>query len=318
MRPAPSVTVQNPVLSQVFTEYMEQAATRLAGLLCLPIVNVPDEAGDITVIRREEAAGDQLDTARAKGGTYNRASWEFDRMAFSCTEDGIEYPLDDAEVARYSRYCNIREINARTAVDNLLKAQEVRIKDELFNATTFSGYTGGITHEWDDATNATPLANIQTAKETVVGNTGMWPDTLLLPKAVFDDCMITDEVVGRLQYVNPAGFNTVEAQKKLLETYFGLDIIIGGSYYNSALEGSAASMTSVWGTEYALVFKRSSGIGEPGIGWTLLWTGDSPTNVVYEEYEEPQTRGMVARVRHSTQSNVFAPEYGYLLSNMTT
>jgi hypothetical protein len=317
MRPTSATTVQNPVLAQYITEYMETAGNQLAGTQCLPVYGVADRVGDIMIARREEMLGDQLDTARAPGGTYNRAGWEFERTSFSCTENGLEYPLDNVEVSQYSQYLPILELNGRIAATNLLKAQENRIEAELFNATTFSGYTAGVGTEWSTST-ATPLADINTAKTAVRDNTGgQEADTMVLSRTNYNHLLHTvTEISGKLQYVTPLDFMPFEAQKRALEEYFGLNIIIGGAYYNSGLEGASATITAVWSNEYCLVFKKSMSPGEPGIGWTLLWTADSPSNVVAETYEEPQTRSNVLRVRQHTQENVFCAEFGYLLSNI--
>lgn len=317
MRPSPSTTVALPVLSEYFREYVEQAATRLAGLQALPIVKVADRTGDITIMRREAELKTNLDQAREARGTYNRIEWDFEKMTYRTEEYGLEMPLDEAEVAQYEKYINIRENSARLLVDQILRGQEKRIADELFSATTFSGYTGDITNAWNDAANATPKADIDTKADSIAGQCGMYPTHLLMSYKVFLNVMKTNEIKNYSQYTSTLLASPIETQRQWLSNYLGVEVILGGAFYDSAKEGSAASLVSIWDDEYALLFVKSPSLGLPGIGWTLLWSADSPENVNAEEYVEPQTRSTVLRCRQHSQSNVFAAEFGYLLGNVT-
>jgi hypothetical protein len=80
-----------------------------------------------------------------------------------------------------------------------------------------------------------------------------------------------------------------------------------------------------------MLVKIGSGrdIMQPCVGRTFLWTADSPSNAVVEEYREEQTRSDVYRVRHNVSeallksydssgtvvSNI-ASACGYLMSNI--
>ena len=167
MRPSPSTTVQEPVLSQYFNEYVESAATRLAGLQVLPLVNVPDRNGDIMVMRREHTLKDERDLERDFRGTYPRGEWDYERMSYDCREYGIEFGLDDGETTRNETWMEIRQNTAKMAIDTLLRRQENRIEAEVFNATTFSGYTASATAEWDKVSTGLPVATIETYKQTI-------------------------------------------------------------------------------------------------------------------------------------------------------
>jgi len=318
MGPDTSTTLETPVLNQFFNEYVEAASQRLAGLQVLPLVNVPDRAGTLMVMKREAALKIDLDGSRAPGGTYNRVEWDFAQKTYSTDEFGFEWPIDAAEEAQYSKYMEIRRNTTKLAIDHLLRLQEHRIIAEVFNATTFSGYTADVdSNEWNDPTNAAPKANAETVIAAMLANCGMKPTHVIMPETVFRNVMQCDEIVDVLKYTTPNLYMPWETQRQMLSTYLGVEVIIGGSYYDAALEGSAASLSAMWGTEYALWFVKSDGFGMPGIGWTVNWSDDSPANVNVEEYIENQTRGSVIRVRHHTQSNVFSAEYGYLTSNMT-
>jgi hypothetical protein len=256
---------------------------------------------------------------RAPHGGYPRAHFEFETMTAKCEERGVEYPVDDVERKLYADYLSADEWAVKLAADNILRSQEVSAKDVLFNATTFTSYTGGITNEWDDATNATPYADVLTAANTVLGNVAMPATHILMPYTVFRNVLKVDEITNRMQYTAPNQIMGLEAQRQLLVNYFGLDVIVAGAYYDSADEGQAASLSAIWGTEYAMVFRRSDGdLRSPGLGRTIFWTEDSPSNTVIEQYRDEEHRRDIFRARHHFIHKLFKVEYGYLMSNMTT
>jgi hypothetical protein len=59
-------------------------------------------------------------------------------------------------------------------------------------------------------------------------------------------------------------------------------------------------VTDVWDKEYAALLKISSGddLMAPGFGRTFLWTEDSPSNAIVEQYRDEGVRSDIFRVRH--------------------
>ncbi len=103
---------------------------------------------------------------------------------------------------------------------------------------------------------------------------------------------------------------------------FGLDeILVGGAVFDSAQQNQANSMSDVWDDEYALVFRRQSGmdLSEPGIGRLFHWSGDGSTTFgTVESYRSEERRSNIIRVRHDVHEKLLYAEAGQLLSNITT
>lgn len=318
--PTSATTIQRPVLNQLFVEYMDTAMTGMGGLQVLPLFKTPKREPDVPVMPREAILKHPSDIKREARAAYNRGDYEFETLTLRCEEYGYEEPVDDVERSMYSDYFSADEWAMRRATDILLRAQESRIATAVFNASTFASYTGGITNEWDDAANCTPKADINGKMTTVYNNCGMLPTHLALPLTVFRNVLVSSELKSYLQYTSPHLMQGLEGQRQALSAYLGVEVIVLGAPYDSAKEGQAASLANIWGTEYAMLFVKqtSSDLRSPGLGRTFLWTQDSPENINVESYREEQTRSDIIRVRHHTVEKILKPEFGYLISNMTT
>jgi hypothetical protein len=314
-------------------EFWEGPTMGYIGLELMPIFNTPAQSATYPVIPKEVLMKIP-DVSRAPRGNYNRGDWNYERGKFSTSEKGWEEPIDDTERSLMDREApGVADMIAtRRAMGHILRAQEKRIADKLFNASNFTAHA--LTNEWDDATSATPIKDIKDAKLAFRTQCGMLPDALVIAYSTFEDLKNCDDVVNRLKYTFP-GMDINRMSSAQLAAVFDVPrVIIGGSVYDSAKKNKTASITDVWNKEYAALVKIASGgadLLEPGLGRTFLWTEDSPTNAIVEQYREEQTRSDIFRVRHHVDE-AFMKSYDdtgaavsdiaaacvYLISNVTT
>ena len=334
MRPSTSAAVYRPDLGQAVMEYAEDATMQPIGLQVMPLFPTSKQAASFPVVPKE-ALLSIPDTARAPRGRYNRGDWTYERGIFQTKEQGWEEPIDDAERGLLEGEASgLADLVAtKRAWNHIMRAQEKRIADMVFNATTFTTVTAGVGNEWDDASNATPVDDINTAILAIRSNCGMLPNTLIIAYSTFLNLKNCDQIVDRLKYTFP-GIDLNRMTSDQLAAVFNIQkVLVGGAVYNSAGVGLDATIASLWSNEYAMLTRTASGqdITEPCIGRTFLWTEDSPENPIVESYREDQSRSDVIRVRHNvdeclitskdssgTVVSSIAVACSYLLSNITT
>ena len=315
-RPTSGTTIQRPDLQQAVDEYVDEQDAFI-GLKAAPTVDVQFQAADYPIIPIE-ALLSIPETKRAARGHYSRSDWEFEMDTYSCAENGWEEVVDDVEANLYSRYFDVEQICTRRAMGIVLRNQEKRIADMLFNTDNFTEAT--ITHEWDDATNAVPMTDVKLGHITIKEATGLRANTLIISWSTFLDLGINKQILDRIKYTNP-NVSKGELSTDMLALAFGVDqVLVGGGRYNTAKKGQDASLSNIWSNEYAMLCRVENGpdITQPCLARTFLWTADSPTNVVVETYREDQSRGDVIRVRHNTDEEFIIPACGYLMENITT
>jgi hypothetical protein len=332
MRAKVDAAIYRPDLGQAVMEFIESEALNYIGQRVMPLFPTAVSSGTYPVIPKE-ALLKLTDVNRAPRGTYNRDDFEYERGTFTTTEKGTEEPLDDTERALFGQEApGLAEILAvQRATTKVMRAQEKRIADMVFNASNFTAHA--ITHEWDDATNADPFSDIVTGKKAFRLQCGMLPNALIIAWTTMEDLKKTDAVIDRLKYTYPGMDVAMMGPAELARVFDIPQVLVGGAVYDSAGKGIAASVSDIWYNEYAALVRVATrqDLTEPCIGRTFLWTADSPSNPIVEQYREEQRRSDIFRVRHHVDeqfiasrdtsativSNVSAACM-YLFSNVTT
>ena len=263
------------------------------------------------------------EVGRDSRGNYNRANFTFEDTTFSTKEKGIEIPVDRRQSKMYRTFFDFETVCAATALDIVLRAQEKRVADMIFNPTTFAARTAGVTNEWDDFTNATPVTDVNNAVMAIWQACGLWANALIINRKVFRNLRRCDEITdliasqGAGASIEPSKI-TAAALASVLDLRY---VIVAGGARDTANEGQAVSISSIWSDEYAMVARiaETDNIEEPCLARTLHWGEDgSRIGGTIETYYEDQSRGDVCRVRHEVEEKILYTEAAYLLSNITT
>ncbi|MDD5657871.1 MAG: hypothetical protein PHF00_11535 [Elusimicrobia bacterium] len=327
--PSPSSTLATlrPDLSASLEEF-DLAADRAGfiGLRALPVVDVARQAGTFGKIPIEQLL-ENRETKRAPGGGYARSEWTFTSASYACEEHGAEEPVDDREARMYADYFDAELVSAARALDVVLRNQEKRVADLLFDAATYTGasLTLAVTNEWDSnhKTDAVPLNDVEYAVQKVWDNTGLWPNAIVFNRKVFRALRNLDQIKDRIAaagagYPTRAADITVEQLAQCFDLPF---VLVAGSAKNSANEGQDASIAQIWSDEYAWIGRiaTSRDFREPCVGRVFHWTEDgSQVGGAVESYRDEPVRSDIVRVRHDVDEVVLYTECGFLLSNITT
>ena len=319
--PSTSLATHRPDLEASLMEFDLQA--NYGGFIAndvFPVLEVQNKAGIFGKVPLEQLL-QSTETRRAPGSGYSRSGWTFTTDSFSCEEHGHEEPVDDAEAEMYADFFDAELIATQRAMSSILVNHEKRLAAALFNETTFSPTT--ITHEWDDATNAVPVDDVEARVQAIYDASGLWSNALIINKKVFRNLRECDQVRDRI--ASSGAGDPTKAQDvtvNMLKAVFDLDyIFVGGGTKNSATEGQTATPAQIWSGEYAMVCKVATGedVREPCLGRTFHWSADGSTaGGMIESYRDENVRSDVIRVRHDVHQKVLVTEAAALLKNVTT
>jgi len=278
-----------------------------------PDFGVPEQSADYPCYPKEYAVN-MPDTKRSERGNYNRVDWKFETDTYSCVENGIEERVDDVEKKLYARYFNAEVMAARRATATILRRREKATLDipQALSADASP------TNEWDDATNAAPLADVNTGRNTIEAATGVYPNTLVIAGTTFQDLGVAATIIDRIKYTHP-GVKKGELTKELLAEYLNLEqVLVSTAAYNSAKQGATAVMTKMWDEEYALLACCQTGqdLMMPSYMRTFRWTKECPSPVVVESYYNDEVRGNIVRCRDFTDIETIWAAAVYLMDNI--
>lgn len=182
--------------------------------------------------------------------------------------------------------------------------------------------TGPQVLKWSDD-NADPIGNIDEAKATMLENTGMEANTLVLGYRVFDALKRHPEIVDLVKYsggVSPT--NPALITEQALAAVFGVDrVLVSKSIENTAAQGAAENSQFINGGNALLTHTTNApGLMQPSAGYTFSWNGFmGQTNAngfatkrfYIDELESTRIEGQMA-----FDMKVIAPELGFLWNSI--
>jgi hypothetical protein len=139
---------------------------------------------------------------------------------------------------------------------------------------TSSGTPGSATPAyWNDDANGDPFTDISVWQDTVLQNTGMEPNVLVLSRPAYSALRKHPLVIDRIKYTSPAYAGKITPQ--LLAEAFDVEkVVVSKAVYNSAQEGASDSFNFVVGKHALLCYAAPEpGLMVPSAGYTFPWIG---------------------------------------------
>lgn len=325
----PSTAITRLELSATFSEFdLAMSRRNFIGPRVLRPRLVAQQAADIGKIPIE-ALLITKDDSRAPGAGYKGGDFEFTKFSYATDEHGREEPLDDRTLKVYQDVIDAENIHSQRAIDIVLRNYEIAAAAAIYDTSVWTGaaLTTAITHEWDDATNAVPLTDIEAAKRKVRDGSGLEPNALICNRNQFWNLANTDQVVNRIKYWG--GDDPKQINEQMIAAACDLDfILVSGGIKSTAKEGQSAVIAQVFSDEYAMVARVAvtDDPQEPCVGRTFMWSEENAgapgsgeeLAIIVEEYRKEGVRGSVIRARNDRDIVIMYKEAAHLLSNVTT
>ncbi len=304
-------------LGEAFREVDLDAMTYV-GLEILKPFSAPKRDGIFAKIRREDMLRQRGPDGmrRASGTGYNRDSFSAEDQTYNCLEYGLEALIADDEREFYASDFDAEVEAAAMVRSALLRDQENRIAGQLdmcgtsaYNQSNFS--TTAASASWGTATTDV-VRDVQDSIERVRVVTGMIPDTMVIEMGAWRDLLVNDDVRDMVKYTSEG---TIDKLAAALAPVFGVQrILIGNVIGNSAAEGATFASVDTWlATVCGLFVTASGGLQTSGVGRTMMWVDDAPSNEVFESYRDESRRSDVIRVRQFVDELVIDVAMGDLI-----
>ena len=197
--------------------------------------------------------------------------------------------------------------------------QQMQIRQEVEWAS--AAFTTGI---WSNdvtpgtlwsAANTTPIADVETAKNAVLTDTGYVPNTVIMSYKVFSALMDNADIVDRIKYTS-----VDSVSEDLLARLFNVDrVLVMAGVYNTAAEGATASYSQI-GDRDALVCytPEHPGLMQPSAGYTMVWHGISAglgTSSAISRFRMEAEKADRIEIEAAWDTKIVSSALGYFLSN---
>lgn len=158
-----------------------------------------------------------------------------------------------------------------------LVTQKLLLKQEITWAANY--FTTGVwgtdltpANLWSDYTTSDPITDIETAKDTIQGNTGFMPNTLVLGYPVFRYLKQHPDIIDRYKYTSAEAIT-----EEMIARVFDLErVIVCKAVKATNAENETAVYSRVQGKNALLCYAaKEPGLMVPSAGYTFAWRGIS-------------------------------------------
>ena len=319
-QPNSAVTLRRDLVEMA--EEIDHSELNLVADKIAPGTSVARVAGQYPVLPRETRMK-VPETRRHEDGSYSRGSWDWNQDTYFCLEYGFEEPVGKVSQMEHEEFVNQEEVATELSHESLLLGRESRVASAIMNTTTFTGATNvvTITEEWDDATNAVPWSDVNSAFLILRAKCGLGKKmmSLIITDDNLDLVMRSDDVTANSKYTTDVLTLNTDRKAQWLADYLGIkEVITTSAIYDTTKLASAATIGKFWSNEYGMLCIRDTGgsLRTRGVAKQVVWTQYS-NDYLMETYEEPAQNRWIVRAREHRGIKINT-DYGVLLANMKT
>jgi len=316
MYPNSGATIRADLNSVV--EEASKADSFFIGSILMPPLGVDAKSG--TYPKLTKAITESMkpgSTRRERNGSYGQVKRAWTNDTYDTVDRGLEEAIDDTDVKDLSRYFSLESLTAKLVLRSMMLDHEIRVKDAIFNETTFGSATNSAVAytEANIATIDFPL-DVMAAIERVADNAEE-PNTIVMSPTVYDRVrrskLLKDFLVGSnlpIANITPNLITSAFAANGIKQT------LIGRARYDSAVKKATQTFSSakVWSDTYVWVGRVEGGdFQSGGAGRTLVWNAEGGLFVT-ETYRKEDIRSNMVRVRQHTSEKIIDSSCGTLIA----
>lgn len=293
---------------------MQEAYAFVAGR-AFPTVNVLKQTDKYFTYSQADFFRDQVQR-RADGTESAGTGYSLSTATYGCEVYALHKDIGDQTRANADSPLNMDMDTTRFLSQQMLIRQEVQWAADAFTTGVWgSDVTPGTL--WD-ASSSTPIADVETAKNTVLTNTGYVPNTVIMSYKVFSALVDNADIVDRIKYTSQESVT-----EELLARLFGVDrVLIMASTYNTAQEGATASYAQIGDKDVLVCYTPANpGLMVPSAGYNMVWTGVSAglgTGAAVSRYRIEERKADRIEIEAAFDFKIVSSALGYFLSNVTS
>ncbi len=217
---------------------------------------------------------------RAKTALAAEVNWTLTNTSYFAEEHSLRTLVTDEEVQIADQPIRPEMDAAELLADQIMLGTEYDIAARAVSTAVVTNNanlaTGsGNLYPWSDYTNGAPLTNIRDAKNTVRQNVLNAATHMMVPYENATVLADHPSIKDLTKYTDPAGL----METGLPSVVRGLRIIEASALYDSANEGAATSLSTVWGNT-ALIFMRAAAPGLRQVSFAYTFVAPDVTSGV--------------------------------------
>ena len=314
-QPTLSAVHVNRPLTNISVAYMQTQTNFIADKV-FPPVPVEKKSDTYFTYTKADFFRDEM-KKRAPGTESAGSGYNLGTDSYSADVWALHKDLDEQIVANYDS-----PLDAERDATNWLTQMGMIRRERLFASEYFQAgiwatdVVGGTNFTLWSAANSDPQADIATGRTTILQNTGLMPNTLVLSHSVFEALKRNAIIKDQFKYTSSESIT-----EAMLARYFEVDrILISRAVYNSGNEGGTASYNFVVGKHALLCYVNPTpSLLAPSAGYVFPWRGlmggaGGASGVAMSSFDMRHLKSTRIEIEMAFDMKVVATDCGYFFS----
>lgn len=267
------------VLTQISVAYI-QAAENFIASRAFPIIGVDKQSDKYFVWTKEDWFRDEA-AKRGDGEESAGSGMNLSTDNYFCDVWAMHKDIGHLTRGNADASIDLDAAATQFVTQRLMLRQEIQWVADYFTTTVWNTDLTGVVgvpganqfRQWNDYTNSDPIQDMELGKETILSNTGMEANTLVLGYQAWRQLKHHPDFVDRVKYTS-SDFDAADVIAAMLE----LDQILVAKAVNTTTpEGAATATTTFTHGKAALLMHvaPAPSILTPTAGYTFAWNAVS-------------------------------------------
>jgi len=267
----------------------------------LPVKKQSDTYYIIDVLREDLR---QSDVARAPGTPAKDVDYAITTDTYTCKDHALGGVVSDeerenADVALQPEIDKTEFITGKILLD-----KEIRLQAALVASVANTAAAAAV---WSDYTTGDPVANVRTAKQSIMDDVLEAPNVMVIDWKTWTALRDHPDIVERIKYNQTPGTPAVATTSAVAQVFDLEQILVSKCFKNTALHGAAATTSAVWGTDAWLAYVAP----RPGLrvltaAMTFEWSVAGGRGTIVEKWRDDKVKGDRIRIQRYYDQKVIS------------
>lgn len=273
----PGQNVQNVHVDAVLTNLARLYTPKgfIADIVC-PTIPVVHETDLYYVFDQGPFFADDVDDLVPDRGKPRKVEFAHSTEGYIAVKRELAWDISDRERKNADSGLNLERNKQNGTLGRLMLKKERRVAN-LLRKTANGGSLnlgGNASAKWDNSSTTfqTLLTDVMAGKTAVRQAIGASPNVLVIPAAVAEG-MHKSLIYQAIQYTygDKVDRALLETEYPVLpDVLFGMRVLVGGTIYNTAVEGQTASYSDVWGEAVRMLYVNpNAALEEPSVAYSI-------------------------------------------------
>jgi len=282
----------------------------------LPLVPVDKQSDKYYVWDKGSWLTNQVEV-RTPGDLYPEGRMKLSNDEYFCDIYHLGYAIPWEKKKNADTAINLERSGTNWLAHQFALNREVQIAAAVFAGSIWdtNPVVGADFVAWDDYDNSDPPEDIDTYRDTVLQNTGVLPNTLVIGKQVLSKLRRHPILLDMFKYTGKG----ILTEAQVAEALDIERLLVGSCVQRTSVEGAAAAVQAfVWGKHALLMYvPPAPALDEPAAGYTFTWNLEDTgfTTAIIPTVQEERDRDFL-KGKHAFDFKVTGSDLGVYFASV--